>query len=151
MLKLDLSLILFMSLFTVSCPYFLDTFYLCFLRSAQSVTFVQKHLFSSFHSFYCCLLLCSLTQQVMPLKTITLEHHKTKSCQYFSELSRGNECKCVESAIFIQKFHSYGFDFFPNELRKKPEVTRNATMYVDINKFPIGSLIRLHNFNEDIN
>ena len=65
--------------------------------------------------FIMCLLwfiMCSLTQQVMPLKTITLEHHKTKSCQYFSELSRGNECKCVESAIFIQKFHSYGFDFF---------------------------------------
>lgn len=35
--------------------------FLCFLRSAQSVTFVQQHLFSSFHSFCCCLLLCSLT------------------------------------------------------------------------------------------
>ena len=29
----------------------------------------------------------------MPLETITLEHNKTKFCQYFSELSRGNECQ----------------------------------------------------------
>lgn len=45
---------------------------------------------------------------------------------------------------------SYGFDFFPNELRKKPEVTRSATMYVDINKFEVGSIIELENNNSDI-
>ena len=45
---------------------------------------------------------------------------------------------------------SYGFDFFPNTLRKKPEVTRNATMYVDTSKFPLGSVIELNNSNNDI-
>lgn len=45
---------------------------------------------------------------------------------------------------------AYGFDFFPNELRKKPEVTRTATMYVDTNKFEIGSVIEIENNNSDI-
>lgn len=45
---------------------------------------------------------------------------------------------------------AYGFDFFPNELRKKPEVTRTATMYVDTNKFEIGSIIEIENNNSEI-
>ena len=45
---------------------------------------------------------------------------------------------------------AYGFDFFPNELRKKPEVTRIATMYVDTNKFGIGSIIEIENNSSEI-
>jgi len=45
---------------------------------------------------------------------------------------------------------AYGMDFFPDVLRKKPEVERKANIYVDIEKFPIGTTIILENNNQDL-
>ena len=65
-------------------------------------------------------------------------------------------CGSYESNLFYdvknEEIHlpAYGFEFYPGELRKKPEVTRTATMYVDTNKFVIGSEIKIENSNSDI-
>lgn len=67
------------------------------------------------------------------------------------------KCKQYEATLYYEvknddvHLPSYGFDFFPKELRKKPVVTRTATMYVDINKFNVGSIIEIENNNQDIN
>lgn len=65
-------------------------------------------------------------------------------------------CGSYESTLYYdvdtEAVHipSYGFDFYPNEMHKKPEVMREATMYVDTNKFSLGSEIKIENNNADL-
>lgn len=73
-----------------------------------------------------------------------------------SQKSISAHCGSYESVLYYEvkndNVHqpAYGFDFFPKELRKKPEVTRTSTMYVDTNKFGFGSVIEIENNNSDI-
>ncbi len=97
-------------------------------------------------------LLFSKPNEELPFVMVDIIGKSVTSSQEILTAHCGNYEAKLYYDVINEDIHlpAYGFDFYPNELRKKPEVTREAVMYVDINKFEIGSSIKLENNNKDI-
>lgn len=95
MLFYSFSVLLFIG-FIYSCYYFLYRF-CAFLDLLSLFPFVQQHLFLAPYVAVVSPAVFFGPSRLLPLKTITLEHNKTKILPVFQWTFRGNESKCVES------------------------------------------------------
>lgn len=92
------------------------------------------------------------TDEDVPYVLVDLFGEKKTPSQQFVVARCGSYESTLYYDVDTEAVHipSYGFDFYPNEMHKKPEVMREATMYVDTNKFSLGSEIKIENNNADL-
>jgi hypothetical protein len=66
------------------------------------------------------------------------------------------ECENTKAKLFVDvinkniHYPAYGLEFYPNVLQKKPIIESKAHLYIDLNKHPIGSIVKLSCDNSDI-
>lgn len=98
------------------------------------------------------LIFANTNDEEVPFVLVDLYGKEITESQQILTASCGDYSTNLYYDVRDEEVHNpaYGFDFHPSTLRKKPEVTRTATMYVDTNKFPLGSVIKLSNSYDDI-
>lgn len=91
--------------------------------------------------------------QNFAIKSISIKGLEITKESIVLEAKANNDYKTKLFVNVVNKdihYPNYGLEFWPNELITKPKIQTKVHLYIDINKFPLGSKIMFRSSNKNI-